>query len=94
MANRTARQIGDDTPVTGGVALPSCLIAAPVVDDDAAPSDDLGRQAYWLLKGNADKVSLKFRQSDLAAMDDDTKRLLIADIQRSLGVVSFKKDVL
>ena len=58
------------------------------------PSDDLGRQAYWLLKMNASKVSLKFRKSDLAAMDDDTKRQLIADIQHALGVAPFKKSVL
>ena len=94
MAKRATRQVGDKTPVTGGAALPSCLIASPALDDDAAPSDDLGRHAYWLLKMNADKVSLKFRKSDLAAMDDHTKRLLIADIQHSLGVDPFKKDVL
>ena len=70
------------------------LSASPALDDDAAPSDDLGRQAYWLLKMNADKVALRFRKSDLASMDDDTKRLLIADIQHALGVAPFKKDVL
>lgn len=93
MAKRPTRQIGDTTPVTGGVALPSRLVATLPCDDDV-PSDDLGRQAYWLLKMNADKVALKFRKSDLAAMDDNTKRQLIADIQRALGVAPFKKAVL
>jgi len=93
MARRTTRQIGDATPVTGGVPLPAHLVATPPCDDDV-PSDDLGRQVYWLLKLNADKISLKFRQADLMAMDDDTKRQLIADIQRAIGVAPFKKAVL
>lgn len=93
MSKRPARQIGDTTPVTGGVGLPARLAATPPCDD-GVPHDDLGRQAYWLLKMNADKVSLKFRQSDLAAMDDNTKRLLIADIKRAIGVAPFKKAVL
>lgn len=93
MAKRRIQQIGDATPVTGGVALPSRLVASLPCDGDV-PSDDLGRQAYWLLKMNSDKIALRFRQSDLAAMDDNTKRQLVADIQRSLGVTPFKKAVL
>ncbi|TVS07800.1 MAG: hypothetical protein EA424_29375 [Planctomycetaceae bacterium] len=93
MTKRRTRQIGDATPVTGGVALPARLVAPPPCDDDV-PSDDLGRQAYWLLKMNADKVALRFRQSDLASMDDDTKRQLIADIQLAIGVMPFQKAVL
>jgi hypothetical protein len=93
MPKRPTQLQGDSTPVTGGVSLPSCLVAK-LPDDDVAPNDDLGRQAYWLLKLNSDKVALRFRQSDLNAMDDDTKRLLIADIQRTIGVLPFKKDVL
>jgi hypothetical protein len=93
MVRRRTQQIGDATPVTGGVSLPSHLVS-PLPCDGDVPSDDLGRQAYWLLKMNADKVALRFRQSDLAAMDDATKRQLVADIQRSLGVTPFKKAVL
>ncbi|MCA9066110.1 MAG: hypothetical protein KDA96_23745 [Planctomycetaceae bacterium] len=93
MPKKNIRQIGDVTPVTGGVPLPARLVATLSVDDDV-PDDDLGRQAYWLLKMNADKVALKFRQSDLAAMDDNTKRQLISDIQRAIGVAPFKKAVL
>jgi hypothetical protein len=81
---------GDDTPVTGGIDLPMQLTMQLPVDDDA-PTDDLGQQAYWLLKLNAGKIALKFRQSDLSAMDDFTKQQLIADIQESLGVKPFKK---
>jgi len=94
MTDRPGQRVGDVTPVTGGIPLPSHLKTALPSDDDDAPSDDLGRQAYWLLKMNADKVALRFRESDLASMDDDTKRLLIADIQRTLGVSPFKRDVL
>jgi hypothetical protein len=87
------RTTDDDAPVTGGVPLPRCLVASSRVDD-SAPDDDLGRQAYWLLKLNCDSISLKFRKSDLSRMDDDTKRLLISDIQHALGVKPFKSDVL
>ncbi|MCO6454546.1 MAG: hypothetical protein J5I93_04440 [Pirellulaceae bacterium] len=93
MAKRVKRQIGDATPVTGGVPLPARLVDTLPCDDDV-PSDDLGRQAYWLLKMNADKVALKFRQSDLVAMDDNTKRQLIGDIQRAIGVAPFNRAVL
>jgi hypothetical protein len=90
MTKQTTPQVGDLTPVTGGVALPASLVAAVPCDDDV-PNDDLGRQAYWLLKLNADKVALRFRQSDLASMDDDTKRQLIADIQRAIGVAPLRQ---
>lgn len=83
-----------DAPVTGGKRLPPNLVKSLQDDGESVPDDDLGRQAYWLLKMNPDKVSLRFRQSDLTSMDDDTKRLLIADIQFALGVAPFKKDVL
>lgn len=93
MAKKNSRTMGDPTPVTGGIALPDRLIAKHD-SDDSAPADDLGRQAYWLLKLHPDKVSLKFRQSDLSGMDDTTKILLIADVQYALGVAPFKGDVL
>lgn len=85
--------VGDDFPVTGGVAPPPDFL-----DDtdfnDPAPVDALGRMAYWLLKIHKGAVSLKFRNSDLASMDDDTKRLLIADIQKAIGVKPLKSNVL
>lgn len=78
-------------PVTGGVGIPPQLVAS-IDADDQAPMDDLGQQAYWLLKMHADKLSLKFRKSDLNAMDDSTKRTLISDIQHCLGVQPLLKD--
>lgn len=93
MPKNSLPSTGDTTPVTGGIALPDRFIASQAADE-SAPADDLGRQAYWLLKLHPDKVSLRFRQSDLAGMDDATKRLLIADIQFALGVAPFSGEVL
>ena len=93
MPKRKTRATGDTTPVTGGIAMPDSLIATPAAGD-CAPADDLAQQAYWLLALHPDKVSLKFRQSDLSGMDDATKRLLIADVQCALGVAPFKGDTL
>jgi hypothetical protein len=93
MPNKRLPTKGDPTPVTGGISLPDRLITTPPCDD-AAPDDDLGRQAYWLLKLHPNKVSLRFRKSDLSGMDDATKRLLIADIQFALGIAPFRSDSL
>ena len=93
MATKNNISAGDQTPVIGGVGLPDYLVASYIGSDDA-PDDDLGRQAYWLLKLNPNAASLKFRKSDLAGMDDDTKRLLISDIQFALGIAPLKTDVL
>ncbi|MBI2824538.1 MAG: hypothetical protein HYX69_07625 [Planctomycetia bacterium] len=86
------RPAGDATPVTGGIAIPDHLVSTPP-DADRAPDDDLRRQAYWLLKLHPDAVA-KFQTSDLSAMDDDAKRMLIADIRRALGIAPLKSDVL
>lgn len=88
MPKTSAEIQGDTTPVIGGVDLPAHLTSG-FPADDAVPSDDLGRQAYWLLKLHPDKVSPRFRHSDLSKMDDATKRLLIADIQHALGIAPF-----
>ena len=93
MATKNNKSVGDQTPVIGGVGLPDNLVV-PFVGADDAPDDDLGRQAYWLLKLNPNAASLKFRKSDLTGMDDDTKRLLISDIQFVLGIAPLKTDVL
>lgn len=45
MAKQNTGQVGDLTPVTGGIPLPAGLVAA-VSCDDEAPNDDLGLQAY------------------------------------------------
>jgi hypothetical protein len=88
---RKAGISGDRTPVTGGIRRPADLIATPDKSDDNAPDDDLGRQIVWLLKLHPE-ACLKFRKSDISAMDDDTKRTLIADIQHALGVMPITGD--
>jgi hypothetical protein len=90
MIHKASQHLGDDTPVTGGVPLPSNMVAPLPDDDAAAPSDDLGRQAYWLLRLHANVVSHRYNISDLNKMDDDAKRLLIADIQQAIGVTPLK----
>lgn len=64
MPKLPARLKGDQTPTTGGHPMPSSMVA-PFSDCDDAPDDDLGRQAFWLLKMNSGKIALRFRQSDL-----------------------------
>ena len=93
MVKKSKHAVGDDTPVTGGIDLAHGLTRQLPADVDL-PTEDLGQQAYWLLKLNADKIALKFRQSDLSAMDDATKQQLIADIRDSLGVKPFVKAVI
>lgn len=93
MTQNPTRPEGDLTPITGGLALPPTLVDMPDADDNA-PTDDLGREAYLLMKLHPGAVSLKFRDCDLSRMDDATKRTLIADIHHALGIAPLKGDVL
>ena len=74
--------------VAGGVTLPDHLDPFRD-DDDNAPTDDLGQRLYTLMKLHPD-VELSFRQDDITAMDDDTKRLLISDFQAVLQIEPLK----
>lgn len=85
---------GDMTPVLGGTALPADIDSIDPIDDTGYPDDDLGRLAYGLLTLHKDKLRLKFRKSDLSAMDDSTKRALIATIHEALGISPDFGDVL
>lgn len=91
-------QHGDPTPVIGGG-----VMAAELLDDAgddfvsavaAFPNDPLAQRAYELLTLNSDQLSLKFRNSDLANMDDATKRLLIQDLCDSLEIKPLLTDTL
>lgn len=93
MTQNPTRPEGDLTPIAGGIALPSNLVDTSDADD-VAPTDDLGREAYLLMKLHPDAVSLKFRNCDLSCMDDAAKRTLIADIRRALGIAPLKGNVL
>jgi hypothetical protein len=93
MASTASNLSGDPTPVTGGIPLPANM-TSQAMNDDAAPADDLGRQAYWLRKLHPSAVPVEFRNSDLTAMDDETKRLLIRAIQQALGIAPLKGETL
>ena len=81
------RKLGDQISVIGGADLPADLFDVQDFPADV-PTDDLSQQLFWLQKMNPGVV--KFRNSDLVAMDDDTKRAMIADIQYALGLGPLK----
>lgn len=91
-------QQGDPMPVIGGGVMAAYLLDDTGDDfvsaDVAFPNDPLARRAYDLLTLNADQLSLKFRNSDLANMDDATKRLLIQDLCDSLEIKPLLTDTL
>jgi len=91
-------QLGEPTPVIGGGVMAAELFDDAGSDflsaDVAFPNDPLARRAYELLTLNADQLSLKFRNSDLANMDDATKRLLIQDLCDSLEIKPLLTDTL
>ncbi len=85
----TNQQQFDQVSVIGGRDLPDDQSQANDVIDVNAPTDDLGRRLYALLRLHPD-VDLNFRQDDISAMDDATKQILISDIQTILNVPPFK----
>lgn len=89
---------GDPTPVIGGGTMATQLLEDSYDDVVAAdvvfPNDLLAQRAYGLLTLNADQLSLKFRNSDLANMDDATKQLLIQDLCDSLEIKPLLTDTL
>ena len=97
MPNPRKRQ-GDPMPVIGGGTMAAELLDG--LDDDfiapcdAFPNDPLAQRAYELLTLNADQLSVKFRNSDLANMDGNTKRLLIRDLCDSLEIKPLRSDTL
>ncbi|QDV56878.1 hypothetical protein [Rosistilla oblonga] len=94
----SSRRPGDPMPVIGGGTMAADLIDDLnddfVASNDAFPDDPLAQRAYDLLTLNADQLSLRFRNSDLAKMDDDTKRLLIQDLCDSLEIKPLRSDTL
>ncbi len=93
MASTHLRGVGDQTPVTGGVSVPSHLVATELVCG-IAPDDDLGRRAFWLLTLHSKSLPAELRSTDLSVMNVEAKRRLIAEIQDALGIEAFKSDIL
>ena len=82
--NKKNKVPGDPTPVVGGGDIPARMLRpTPVLDNP--PKDDLGKHIARLLALHPDIV-LDFRSSDLNLMDDSTKRDLIGDINKVLGI--------
>lgn len=92
MSKQSVTDAGDTTPVTGGVPLPDRLFATPRTIGDA-PDDDLGRQLFWLLNLHRDKLPARFRQVDVAALDDSAKQQLVREIQGELGVAPLENQL-
>lgn len=54
------------------------------------PTDDLGREIA-ALKALHPKLRVRFRQTDLSAMSEETKRLLLQDMRAALGIRPLQK---
>jgi hypothetical protein len=75
---------GDMTPVLGGTTLPDDIDLT--IDNEEYPNDDLGRMIYWLLTLHKDKLCLEYKASDIISMNDITKKNLITQIHKILGI--------
>jgi hypothetical protein len=91
---KTKHSNGDMTPVLGGSLLPEDIENSINAEDAKVPDDELGQMIFWLMRLHKDKLSLKFRNSDIAGMDEKTKQLLIDDIHIALGIRSDFGDIL
>ncbi len=79
----------DDTPVSGGLQdISRFLIELP--EPTIGVVDDLTREILTILALNPD-IRSKYWEADIAVMDDATKRQLLADIRKSLGIKPLRK---
>jgi len=91
MNNRGRDRIGgDDTPVIASGRMPDflrnkCLPDLPL-DLDRTTAD-----LTVLLSTNRDRL-LAFREVDLASMDAHTKKILLKDVNRMLGITPLSMD--
>ena len=79
---------GDKTPIMGGRVLPPFL-RNPNLPDNMPGDDELTTAFVILLKMNPKAVN--FRAKDLNSLDDDTKRTLLGDLYRALGIKPLTK---
>ena len=89
MSSTATRTSGDPTPVTGGISPSAHLLRPVAVPPTAAPADALGKHILRLLALHKD-ILVKFRSTDLTAMDDAAKRALLDKINSVLGVKRIK----
>lgn len=75
---------GDDTPVTGGLDdISRYLLNLP--EPTIGPVDDLTREILTLFALHPE-ITLRCREADFATMNDATKRLMLEQIRRCLGI--------
>jgi len=79
---------GDSLPPAGTGWPPEATCARS--GSAAKPSDDLGRE-ITTLKALHPKLQLRFRDTELEAMDTKTKLLLLQDIREALGIAPLKR---
>lgn len=77
------RPTREDTPIVGSGPMPDALRnqSLPELPDDC---DRLTADLTVLISRNAGV--LNFRAPDLSGLDSETKRVLMADLQRALGI--------
>jgi hypothetical protein len=80
---RRPRRTSEDAPVTKSGPMPDFL-RNPSLPQLPGDCDQLTADLAVLLTRNAG--NLNFRAPDLKDMDTETKRVLLADLQRALGI--------
>lgn len=82
----------DFTPVTGGVDLADQYIRDDVdALRDLKTHSDLDRHLVQLLSLHK-KLRVRFRNQDLASLDDVTKRALLQDMNDLLGIKTLRSN--
>jgi hypothetical protein len=82
---KTRRFSGDDTPITGAADVP-CRPGNPALDDIPEDADPLTVHLLTLIRLNPGIVQFRTDADTLVRMTPDDKRLLLADIQKALGM--------
>jgi hypothetical protein len=80
---------GDSTPVTGGGLLPDFLRNPALPLDLPGDDDTVSTAIAVLLRTHPGAVN--FRARDLNTLDPNTKRLLLGDLYRTLGINPLKR---
>jgi hypothetical protein len=81
----------DFAPATGGRDLPAKYTRQGVKGlDDVKVKSDLDKHIVRLLALNPE-LQVKFRNQDLASLDDRTKEMLLADMNQVLGIKPLRK---
>ncbi len=81
----------DAAPPTGGHKLPNKYVRKEVTGlENVAVASDLDRHIVRLL-GLHPELRVKFRNQDLASLNDSTKEALLDDMNKVLGIKPLRK---